>query len=63
MGVKLSPGGEILCHPSILLNSRECSPQGVNISPRGQISPLGVKLPLGDRVEVKNGPLVSQRTK
>jgi hypothetical protein len=33
--------------PSILLNSRECTPlgvnEGVNIPPRGQISPLGAK--------------------
>jgi hypothetical protein len=40
LGVKSS------VHPSILLNSRECSPlgvnEGVNISPRRQISPLGV---------------------
>jgi hypothetical protein len=32
---------------SILLNSRECTPlgvnKGVNIPPRGQISPLGAK--------------------
>jgi hypothetical protein len=42
-------------HPSILLNSGECSPLGVNvganISPRGQISPLEA------RGEVHNGPL------
>jgi hypothetical protein len=47
-GVKFS------VHASILLNSRECSPLGVNegvkIPPRGQISPLGA------RGEVKNGP-------
>jgi hypothetical protein len=40
---------------SILLNNRECSPlgvnEGMNIPPRGQISPLGA------RCEVKNGPL------
>jgi hypothetical protein len=52
LGVKLSP----VC-PSILLNSRECSPlgvnEGLNIPPRGQISPLGV------RGEVKNGPQLS----
>jgi hypothetical protein len=33
--------------PSILLNNKECSPlgvnEGVNFTPRGQISPLGVK--------------------
>jgi hypothetical protein len=43
--------------PSILLNGRKCSPlgvnEGVNISPRGQSSPLGAK------GEVKNGPLDS----
>jgi hypothetical protein len=41
LGVKFS------VRPSILLNSRECSPLGVNkgvyIPPRGQISPLGTK--------------------
>jgi hypothetical protein len=40
--------------PSIRLNHRECSPlgvnEGVNFTPRGQISPLGA------RGEVKNGP-------
>jgi hypothetical protein len=45
LGVKFS------VHPSILLNNRECSPLGVNegvkISPRGQISPLGVKFTAG----------------
>jgi hypothetical protein len=55
-GVKLSPGVKFSVWPSILLNSRECSPlgvnKGVNIPPRGQISPLGA------RGEVKNGPLV-----
>jgi hypothetical protein len=40
--------------PSILLNSREYSPLGVNITPRGQISPLGA------RDDVKNGPLGCQ---
>jgi hypothetical protein len=49
LGVKFS-----VC-PSILLNSRKCSPllvnKGVNIPPRGQISPLGAS------GEVKNGPL------
>jgi hypothetical protein len=34
-------------HASIHLNSKECSPlgvnEGVNIQPRGQISPLGAK--------------------
>jgi hypothetical protein len=43
--------------PSILLNSRVFSlmgvNEGVNIRPRGQISPLGP----GARSEVKNGPL------
>jgi hypothetical protein len=54
-GAKLSPGGEFCAlgvkfsaRPSILLNSRECSPlggnEGMNITPGGQISPLGVKL-------------------
>jgi hypothetical protein len=42
--------------PSNFLNSRECSPLGVNegvsISLGGQISPLGP----GARGEVKNGP-------
>jgi hypothetical protein len=51
MGVKFS-----VC-PSILLNSIECSPlgvnKGVNIPPGGQISPLGA------RGEVKNGPLTN----
>jgi hypothetical protein len=50
LGVKLS------VRPSILLNSRECSPLGVNervnIPPRGQI------LPRGGRGEVKNGLLI-----
>jgi hypothetical protein len=40
--------------PSILLNKIECSPlgvnEGVNFTPRGQISHLGA------RGEVKNGP-------
>jgi hypothetical protein len=40
--------------PSILLNNIECSPlgvnEGVNFTPRGQISPLGP----GARGEVKN---------
>jgi hypothetical protein len=56
LGVKLAPRCELcplgvkftVC-PSILLNSRECSPLGVNegvkIPPRGQISPLGVRAP------------------
>jgi hypothetical protein len=48
LGVKLSPGVKFSVRPSILLNYRECSPlvlnNGVNIPPRGQISPLGVKL-------------------
>jgi hypothetical protein len=53
----LTPGGEVILRwgfpvrPSILLNSRECSPLGVNewvdISPRGQISPLGAKFTPG----------------
>jgi hypothetical protein len=53
--VKLFPGSEILCLPLHSMYSRECSPlgmkEGVNITPRGQISPLGA------RDEVKNGPL------
>jgi hypothetical protein len=48
-------GVKFFVRPSILLNSRECSPlgvnEGVNISPRRQISPLGA------RGKVKNGPL------
>jgi hypothetical protein len=63
----LSPRGEFCSlevkfsvHPSIFLNSRERSPlgvnEGVNIPPRGPISPLGAKFPLGARGEVKNGP-------
>jgi hypothetical protein len=38
--VKLSPGGEISVRPSILLNSREYSPLGMN---------EGVNIPLGDK--------------
>jgi hypothetical protein len=55
--VKLSPGGELLCSPlhTSKVNSKECSPlgvnEGVNIPPRGQSSPLWA------RGEVKNGPL------
>jgi hypothetical protein len=45
--------------PSILLNNKERSPlglnEGVNFTPRGQISPLGAKFTPRD--EVKNGPL------
>jgi hypothetical protein len=41
LGVKLS------VRPSILLNYTDCSPlcvnKGVNVRPRGQISPLGAK--------------------
>jgi hypothetical protein len=66
LGANFDPRGEFSPHgefcplgvkfsvrPSILLNSRECSPlgvkEGVNISPRGQISPLGAKFnPLGE---------------
>jgi hypothetical protein len=44
LGVKLSPGVKFSVRPSILLNSGECSPLGVNggvnIPPRGQISPM-----------------------
>jgi hypothetical protein len=60
-------GENFSVRPSILLNSRECSPlgvyEGVNIIPRGQISPLGAKFiprgevyPCGARGEGKNGP-------
>jgi hypothetical protein len=46
--------------PSILLNRSVCSTMGVNegmnIPPRGQLSPLGA------RGEVKNGPLVAQNS-
>jgi hypothetical protein len=56
LGVKFS------VRPSILLNSRQCSPpggdRGVEISTRGQISPLATKLT--PRGEVKNGPLFTQ---
>jgi hypothetical protein len=56
LGVKLSPGSEILFCPSILLNSRECSPLGVNEG--GNIPPgdkfhtwgPGVKLRMALRV-------------
>jgi hypothetical protein len=46
--------------PSILLNSRECSPLGVNkvvnIPPRGQITPLGAKVtPMEARGKLNNG--------
>jgi hypothetical protein len=45
MGVKFSPGVKFSVRPSILLNSRECSPlgvnKGVNIHPRELISSLG----------------------
>jgi hypothetical protein len=58
----LTPRGEVVplgvkfsVRPSILLNSRDCSPlgvnEGVNIPPWGQIPPLGA------RGEVTNGPL------
>jgi hypothetical protein len=54
-GGEVIPWGEFSVDPSILLNCRVCSPlgvkEGVNIPPRGQISPLGA------RGEVKNGPL------
>jgi hypothetical protein len=47
LGVKFSAG------PSILLNSRECSPlrvyEGVNLILRGQISPLGAKFTPGGK--------------
>jgi hypothetical protein len=56
LGVKLSRGEiQFSVCPFIFLNSRECSPLGVNegvkIPPRGLISPLSA------RGEVKNGPL------
>jgi hypothetical protein len=57
-GVKYPLGVKFSVRPYIILNSRECSPvgvnEGVNIPPRGQISPLGVKVT--PRGEVKNGP-------
>jgi hypothetical protein len=64
----LSPGSEVIpwgvkfsVRPSILLNSREYSPlgvnEGVNIPPRDQVRPQGWSSPLEARVEVKNGPL------
>jgi hypothetical protein len=44
LGVKLSPGGELLSvHPSILLNRREWTKWGTFHLPRGQISTLGAK--------------------
>jgi hypothetical protein len=47
LGVRLSPGVKFSVRPSILLNSTECSPLGVNegvsIPPREQSSSLGVK--------------------
>jgi hypothetical protein len=60
--VKLSPWREILCWSSILLNSWECSRQGankgVNIPPRGKISPLGrVKLRMALRSPFLTSPL------
>jgi hypothetical protein len=54
LGVKLSPVGEIICLPSILLNNRECLPlgvnEGVNIPPMEQISPAGAKFTLREEV-------------
>jgi hypothetical protein len=58
--------------PSILLNSRECTPlgvnKGVNIPPRGQVSPLGAKFtprgqlhPWGPTHVVKNWPMAAKR--
>jgi hypothetical protein len=53
-GRSCPPWVKFSVHPSILLHCRECSPlrvnEGVNIPPRGQISPLG------GRGEVNNGP-------
>jgi hypothetical protein len=57
---------KLSAHPSILLNSRECSPlgvnKGVNIPPRGQSSPLGAKFiprgwlhPWGQTMLLKTG--------
>jgi hypothetical protein len=47
-------GGKFSVYPSILLNIRECSPlgvnEGVNIPPRGQITPLGAKFTPRDKV-------------
>jgi hypothetical protein len=61
LGANFDPRGEFCplgvkfsVRPSIFLNSRECSPlgvnEGVNIPLRGHISPLGA------RGEVKSGP-------
>jgi hypothetical protein len=56
LGVKLPPGVKFSVLPFILLNSRECSPLGWT---KGWKFPLGDKFhPLGDRSEVRNGPLV-----
>jgi hypothetical protein len=60
-GGEVIPGVKFSVRPSILLNSRECSPlgvnagvnEGVNTPPRGQISPPGA------RGGVKNGPLIA----
>jgi hypothetical protein len=56
LGVKLFPGVRFSVRPFILLNSRVFTPwavnEGVNITLREQISPLGAT------GEVKNGPLL-----
>jgi hypothetical protein len=74
-GAKLSPRGEFLSprgesipwgwnslFSSILLNSRECSPlgvnEGVNIPHRGQISPLGDKFTRGGQSWSQEWPSV-----
>jgi hypothetical protein len=53
-GVNFVPWGvNFSAHPSILLNSRECSPlgvnEGVNTPSRRQISPLGAKFTPGSQ--------------
>jgi hypothetical protein len=62
LGVKSSPGGEIVCLPLqfFYVNCRECSPlgvnEGVNIPPRGQNSPLGANVhPWGQTMLLKTG--------
>jgi hypothetical protein len=54
------PGG-FTVGASALLNSRECSPVGVNeggkIPPRDKFHPWGPSSPLGAREEVENVPL------
>jgi hypothetical protein len=60
LGVKLSPEVKFFVRPSILLNSRECSPLdgGEQRSEYlRQFNPWGPSSPLGARGGVKNGPL------